>query len=210
MSARTRSVRWADGFARSNVPISLQDRRAHNEFAHGGTNLRRRPATTSGPKPVRFLSSRLGLCAGLVLALAGGVLVGRLSMMGARSTHATLAADMSGWHSEGLAVAAVVVVALILIAGRGFEAVAAPGQREPSNVRPADLSQLSHELRTPLNAIIGFSEVMQHGMLGPIGHPRYEEYVRHISDNGHELKRGIEQVLADAEAVARRSHARMH
>jgi signal transduction histidine kinase len=156
------------------------------------------------------LSRRLGLCAGLVLALAAGILFGRLSMMGARSKEGLFAADMGGWQSEGLAVAAVVVVALILMAGRGFEAISGVDRRESSNVQPADLSRLGHELRTPLNAIIGFSEVMQMRLLGPIGHPRYEEYVRHISDNGHELKRGIERVLADAEAVARQSHFRVH
>lgn len=191
MTARTRSVRWAGNAVRG-----------------GGCKLDGGQDRSSS---IGTVSRRIGLCAGIVLALAAGVLVGRLSMMGsARSAGGVVSADMGGWHSEGLAVAAVVVVTLILLAGRGFEAISCGDRREPSNVRPADLSQLSHELRTPLNAIIGFSEVMQHNMLGPIGHPRYEEYVRHISANGHELKRGIEQVLADAEAAARRDHVRVH
>jgi PAS domain S-box-containing protein len=33
------------------------------------------------------------------------------------------------------------------------------------------LASISHELRTPLNAVIGFSEVMEREMLGPLGTP---------------------------------------
>ena len=42
------------------------------------------------------------------------------------------------------------------------------------------LANMSHELRTPLNAIIGFGEMMQHQILGPIGVPAYKEYAQHI------------------------------
>src|SRR5690606_20182156 len=38
------------------------------------------------------------------------------------------------------------------------------------------LANMSHELRTPLNAIIGFSEMMQRQLLGPIGTEKYIDY----------------------------------
>ncbi len=38
------------------------------------------------------------------------------------------------------------------------------------------LARMSHELRTPLNAIIGFAEIMQQELFGPVGHPRYKDY----------------------------------
>ncbi|MDA5194543.1 sensor histidine kinase [Govanella unica] len=51
------------------------------------------------------------------------------------------------------------------------------------------LSVVSHELRTPLNAILGFSEVMQQRLFGPIGQEKYVGYVDDIhSAAGHLLK----------------------
>ncbi|WP_295806127.1 ATP-binding protein [uncultured Nitratireductor sp.] len=57
------------------------------------------------------------------------------------------------------------------------------------------LANMSHELRTPLNAIIGFSEVMESGMFGPLGSDRYEEYVRDICSSGSYLLGVINDIL---------------
>ena len=59
---------------------------------------------------------------------------------------------------------------------------------EEANRAKSDfLSRMSHELRTPLNAIIGFSEIMETGMLGPLGADKYHEYCRDIRDSGNYL-----------------------
>nr|WP_087587173.1 PAS domain-containing sensor histidine kinase [Nitratireductor soli] len=57
------------------------------------------------------------------------------------------------------------------------------------------LANMSHELRTPLNAIIGFSEVMQSGLFGPLGAERYDEYVRDICASGSYLLGVINDIL---------------
>ena len=57
------------------------------------------------------------------------------------------------------------------------------------------LANMSHELRTPLNAIIGFSEVMERQMLGPIGTPRYMEYATDIHRSGQYLLDVISDIL---------------
>lgn len=57
------------------------------------------------------------------------------------------------------------------------------------------LATMSHELRTPLNAIIGFSEVMQTEMLGPLGNPRYAAYAGDINQSGRFLLDLINDVL---------------
>ncbi len=57
------------------------------------------------------------------------------------------------------------------------------------------LATMSHELRTPLNAILGFSEVMQHEVLGPVGNPAYKEYVNDIHNSGKHLLNVINEIL---------------
>ncbi len=57
------------------------------------------------------------------------------------------------------------------------------------------LANMSHELRTPLNAIIGFSEMMQREILGPIGTKKYLEYVDGIRSSGGHLLDLISDIL---------------
>ena len=57
------------------------------------------------------------------------------------------------------------------------------------------LANMSHELRTPLNAIIGFSEIMAHQLLGPIGQPKYAGYVHDILRSGKHLLDVINDIL---------------
>ncbi|MGI9400779.1 MAG: sensor histidine kinase [Rhizobiaceae bacterium] len=57
------------------------------------------------------------------------------------------------------------------------------------------LATMSHELRTPLNAILGFSEVMQAEVLGPIGNDTYKDYVNDINKSGMHLLNVINEIL---------------
>ena len=57
------------------------------------------------------------------------------------------------------------------------------------------LANMSHELRTPLNAIIGFSELMKNETFGPIGNPKYEEYMGDIHFSARHLLDIINDVL---------------
>jgi two-component system, cell cycle sensor histidine kinase PleC len=57
------------------------------------------------------------------------------------------------------------------------------------------LANMSHELRTPLNAIIGFSELMQSALFGPLGSNKYEEYSRDIHASGSYLLGVINDIL---------------
>ncbi|WP_315919483.1 PAS domain-containing sensor histidine kinase [Mesorhizobium sp. SP-1A] len=57
------------------------------------------------------------------------------------------------------------------------------------------LANMSHELRTPLNAIIGFSELMEQALFGPLGSDRYEEYASDINSSGKYLLGVINDIL---------------
>jgi len=57
------------------------------------------------------------------------------------------------------------------------------------------LAMMSHELRTPLNAVIGYSEIIREETFGPVGSPKYREYVVDIHDSGCHLLSIINDIL---------------
>ncbi len=70
-----------------------------------------------------------------------------------------------------------------------FEAEAA------SAAKSRFLANMSHELRTPLNAIIGFSEILNGQLFGPLGNSKYAEYSGDILYSGRHLLDVINSVL---------------
>lgn len=73
------------------------------------------------------------------------------------------------------------------------------------------LATMSHELRTPLNAIIGFSEIIENELLGPVGQAQYLEYAHDINGSGRHLLQLITDILdvsrIDANRIALREEA---
>ena len=66
---------------------------------------------------------------------------------------------------------------------------------EANHSKSEFLANMSHELRTPLNAINGFSDIMKKEMFGPLGDPRYKEYVNDILFSGQHLLSLINDIL---------------
>ena len=76
------------------------------------------------------------------------------------------------------------------------EVMAAKEEAEQANrTKPEFLAHFSHELRTPLNAVIGFSEVMQQELFGPLGDRRYRDYAGDIRNSGEHLLALITDIL---------------
>jgi PAS domain S-box-containing protein len=64
-----------------------------------------------------------------------------------------------------------------------------------SRAKSEFLASMSHELRTPLNAILGFSEVIEHQLLGTGASERYAGYAADIHRSGRHLLDLINDLL---------------
>ena len=74
--------------------------------------------------------------------------------------------------------------------------VAAKEQAEQSSAAKSRfLAHMSHELRTPLNAILGFSEMLEHEILGPLQPKAYRDYAKDIQNSGRHLLSIINDIL---------------
>lgn len=79
---------------------------------------------------------------------------------------------------------------------------AAPGLYG-SGLAPDSLRQLVHELRTPLNAIVGFAEMIEHQMLGPVALD-YRDRAGDIAEQGRRLLAAVDDLDMAARLESRR------
>jgi signal transduction histidine kinase len=84
----------------------------------------------------------------------------------------------------------------IKLSRQAVQLAAARDLAETANRARGDfMANMSHELRTPLNAILGFSEILEKGLFGPLGDPRYREFAADIHSSGRHLLEVIGNIL---------------
>jgi PAS domain S-box-containing protein len=82
-----------------------------------------------------------------------------------------------------------------LLREKNAELESAKSVAEKSSLAKSDfLANMSHELRTPLNSVIGFSEVLQDQLFGPINE-KQQEYLGNIISSGRHLLSLINDIL---------------
>ena len=82
-------------------------------------------------------------------------------------------------------------------------------EAESANLAKSEfLANMSHELRTPLTSIIGFSEMMQHQIHGPLGSGYYHGYCSDIASGGRRLLNMISDILDMANLESGAIHIR--
>ena len=85
------------------------------------------------------------------------------------------------------------------------ESTAARAEAErASAAKSMFVANISHELRTPLNAVLGFSEMIERQLFGPLGNPKYLGYVRDIQGAAGHLKSLIDDLLDISRVEANR------
>ena len=67
--------------------------------------------------------------------------------------------------------------------------------QEASRAKSEFLAVMSHELRTPLNAVMGYADLLQAGIAGPVDE-RQRGYLDRIKDGARHLEGIIDEILA--------------
>ncbi|GIL00130.1 MAG: two-component sensor histidine kinase [Alphaproteobacteria bacterium] len=144
---------------------------------------------TSAP-PTLALTLRFVLSYEPVMMLMAGILVAAQAfffLLGIRLKRSVLSILLHKAEKESLIAE--------LETARSISEEARRRAEEANLAKSRFLATMSHELRTPLNAILGFSEVMNNEVLGPIGNESYKEYVSDIHNSGQHLLNVINEIL---------------
>ena len=66
---------------------------------------------------------------------------------------------------------------------------------QASAAKSTFLAQMSHELRTPLNGVLGYAQMMEQEVFGPLGKTKYKDYAADIRRSGELLHELVSNVL---------------
>lgn len=123
-------------------------------------------------------------CAALVVPLISeGDALGALVLLG-EPKHLPFDADVVG-RTRTLADLAVVALRRFIVHSQAQAA---------SRAKSAFLATMSHEIRTPVNAVIGYADILELGIEGPLSE-RQLSHVRRIPAGGEHMRSLVEDIL---------------
>ncbi|MEQ9519565.1 MAG: HAMP domain-containing sensor histidine kinase [Parvibaculum sp.] len=125
-----------------------------------------------------------------LLEVTGGSYLAYMLMVLAHALHL----NKSTLQSAELAVEKNELIAALSLAKKDSDAARMRAE-DANRAKSQFLANMSHELRTPLNAIIGFSEVMNREVFGPMTNEKYLQYSDDIHSSGQHLLALINDVL---------------
>jgi signal transduction histidine kinase len=94
------------------------------------------------------------------------------------------------------------VVLRDLSGARGAGRIEAASVKASAIDTAAAVGRLCHDARSPINSILGFCDIMLAESFGPVGSPRYREYIRDIKASGAEVMSRLAEAAELAGIIA--------
>ena len=197
-------VDWARAYRR-RYPPELAAAQGVGPVVRTGTSAVYREVTdemlaASARDPDHLALMRgIGFTSVMIVPLTSrGRTLGAFTFVAAESQHRYTAEDVALAEELGRRAGTAVDTARLYREAQRAEVEA----RQASRAKSEFLATMSHEIRTPVNAIIGYTELLELGISGPVTADQRAQLER-IRASGHHLTRLINEVLDLAKIEAR-------
>ncbi|MDP6926277.1 MAG: ATP-binding protein [Rhodospirillales bacterium] len=170
-------------------------------YHHGGLHSTALSWTLTVPIVAMFFVDGIYRLLGLLSVAVGFMVLGGLHLFGHEFPSVYATGDMGLLNLVSIICAGSYVTAMAVTYIGLYEfsiarISSAKEEAEAANRAKSEfLATMSHELRTPLNAIIGFSQIINQQMMGPIENESYLEYGGDIERSGQHLLQIINDIL---------------
>lgn len=177
--------------------ITLFNKGAEKIFGYAATEIEGRPLTLLMPE--RFRRAHGAHVEGFSGANSPSRLMGeRREIIGCRKDGTEFPAEASISHFQQDRETVFTVILRDISERKAIEVGLAAAKAEADQAKQrlsAFLANMGHEFRTPLNAIIGFTDMMEHELFGPVGSERYRGYIQDIHGSGLHLLELVNEIL---------------
>jgi len=100
-----------------------------------------------------------------------------------------------GVHDDDTAASALMAIPVPAIPPPGHSANHYRDDADEIERQKQQMAAMAHEVRSPLNAMVGFAEIIETELYGPLGDERYKDYARNIQSSGQHILSVTEDYL---------------